>query len=80
MRSLVKGKPAALLTGRRVLVLEAAPGHATVEVTGAHATYTVTRRRGGWHCTCPAYGGCSHLTAARAVLEPPPTQVEEPHA
>ena len=66
----VRAKAERLLAEGRVRVDLASGSTAHVSVRGDSATYVVVRGRGGWRCTCPAWGRCSHLEAAMLVVEP----------
>ncbi len=64
----VKGKR--YLTEGRLIVELAQPGYLRATVRGAGEIYCVTFGRGGWHCTCPAWGLCAHLVAAHRIAAP----------
>ncbi len=57
-------KAARLLTSGAVTIEAAGVRSMLLRVVGDSGTYEVVRRRGGWSCSCPCYGRCSHLTAA----------------
>lgn len=51
---------------------------ATVDATvlGDTSTYEITRRRGGWRCTCPAAihnRRCAHLAAIQLITKGDPS-------
>jgi hypothetical protein len=59
------------LTEGRLLV-EAVTAH-RIDATcrGNGEVYAVGYQRGGWACTCPALGRCSHLVALQLVTVRP---------
>ena len=54
----------------RVIIREAGAGHVAATVRGDGAMWSVTYRRGGWHCPCPARGRCCHLLSVGLVVAP----------
>lgn len=60
-------KAARLLTSGSVTVVHRVDRNVIAIVFGDTGTYEVRRRRGGWSCTCPNHGRCSHLTATLLV-------------
>lgn len=54
----------------RVVITDAGPGYVDASVRGDGALHCVTYRRGGWSCTCPSRGRCSHLTAVGLCTAP----------
>jgi len=62
-RETAEGKAVRLLGSGSVSVTLAVPGLVNATVFGDHGLYAVTYRRGGFSCSCLAYGGCSHLLA-----------------
>ena len=42
---------------------------------GTGEVWTVGYQRGGWYCTCPAKGRCSHLEALQLVVVRPAEDV-----
>lgn len=63
----VTAKAGRLLTSGRVTVVEADARQMHVVVDGDTGTYEVVRRRGGWSCSCPCWGRCSHLMASLLI-------------
>lgn len=66
----VKGRR--LLTEGRVVMEAVDPRRIVASVRGNGELYTVGYERGGWYCTCPAKGRCSHLVALMLVCVAPP--------
>lgn len=66
------------LTSRRLVVLEARTGYLLAVVRGSGELHNVTFGRGGWSCTCPARGTCSHLYAARLIAAPDAARLIDP--
>lgn len=63
------------LTEGRVIVQVVSPIHGVLaQVRGDGAVHRVTLTSGGWHCTCPAVHGCSHLLAVGLVTAPAPVR------
>lgn len=60
-------KAAAYLLAGRVRVDHAGPAHLDATVDGDTGRWAVTYRRGGWTCSCPSPGRCSHLVAVSRV-------------
>lgn len=64
--------------GRRLLVegrvvVEAVDSRRIVaSVRGSGAIHQVSYEPGGWSCSCPAPGRCSHLVALQLVCVAPP--------
>jgi len=56
-------KAGRLLAGGSIAVILAVPGLLDATVRGDHGLYAVTYRRGGFSCSCPAFGRCAHLLA-----------------
>lgn len=69
---------ARLLTEGRLVVTLAAPGSFAAVVRGSGDLHDVTFGRGGWSCTCPARGICSHLHAARLIAAPAAARLLNP--
>lgn len=68
MRESVDRKARRYLAEGRLRVLSEDVGAVTATCRGGGATtYRLGRDRGGWWCTCPARGRCSHLTALALV-------------
>lgn len=66
----VKGRR--LLTEGRVIVRLADARNIRAMVRGDSGEwYWTTYQRGGWACTCPALGRCSHLVALQLVTVRP---------
>lgn len=70
MRETSAAKAARYLAEGRVILLHVWPGMVDATVRGAGTVYSVTYRRGGWSCDCPARGRCCHLTAVMLVTAP----------
>lgn len=69
---------ARLLTEGRLVVTAASPGYFAAVVRGSADLHDVTFGRGGWSCTCPARGRCSHLHAAALVAAPTAARLLNP--
>ena len=72
MRERLDEKAVRLLAERRLRVELVEPGDGRIRATcrGDAATYDLgwDPERGRWACTCPAFGGCSHLLALMLVV------------
>lgn len=73
MRESVECKARRYLDEGRLRVLSEDVGAVTATCRGSGATYRLGCDRGGWWCTCPARGRCSHLTALALVVDAVPT-------
>jgi uncharacterized Zn finger protein len=63
-----------LLGEGRLRVLSITTRELQAECWGDSAElYTVGYRPGGWYCSCPAFGRCSHMTALMLVTSRPST-------
>lgn len=62
-----------LADGRLVLELVDA-NRIVANIRGNGAIWTTGYERGGWHCSCPAAGRCSHLVALQLVCVAPPVR------
>lgn len=69
-RESVEDKARRLLVEGRVVVDAVQPGLVVAVVRGSGELYVVSWRRGGWLCTCPVRGRCSHLLAVQTVTAP----------
>lgn len=54
----------------RLVVEMAGPGYVSATIRGDGDIHVVGYARGGWDCTCPARGRCSHLLALGLVCAP----------
>lgn len=63
----VIAKAKRLLASGSVTVVGRVGDEIVATVLGDAGRYEVTRRRGGWSCTCPNRGRCSHMTAVLLV-------------
>lgn len=54
----------------RVVIRQVGAGYVNADVRGDGAVWSVTYRRGGWYCPCPARGRCCHLLAVGLVTAP----------
>lgn len=70
MRESAAVKAGRYLLDGRVVVELAQPGSFRATVRGGGQIYVVGFGRGGWTCTCPARGLCSHLAAAHLIAAP----------
>lgn len=70
MRESAEQRGRRLLTEGRLIVHTAGPSYVDATCRGSGDVHTVTYRRGGWHCTCPALGRCAHLVALMLVTAP----------
>jgi uncharacterized Zn finger protein len=59
------------LTEGRLLVRSVQPGGIRAICRGSGEYHRVGYERGGWFCTCPALGRCSHLVALQLVTVRP---------
>jgi uncharacterized Zn finger protein len=72
-RETLDSKALRLIAGNRVYVQVVDAGYVRALVNGdADSTYTVTRDRGDWFCTCPCRRACSHERAVALVTEVAP--------
>jgi len=71
VREAAETKARRLLADRRLTVELVEPGDGSIRATcrGDSATYALgwDPERGRWSCSCPAFGGCSHLIALMLV-------------
>lgn len=58
----------------RVVVEAVDRHHIAASVRGSGEIHQTGYVRGGWFCSCPALGRCSHLTALQLVCVAPPTR------
>lgn len=63
----VTAKARRLVASGAVTVTHRVGQEITASVLGDSGRYEVTRRRGGWSCSCPNYIRCSHLAAVLLV-------------
>ena len=54
----------------RLIISTAGPSYVDATCRGSGDVHSVTYRRGGWSCSCPALGRCSHLVALMLVTAP----------
>lgn len=73
-------KAGRLLLAGRVSILEVGPRLVRAKVRGETRTWECGYRPGGWWCTFPAFGRCSHLLALRRVVPAPLTVRSGPPA
>jgi hypothetical protein len=56
-----------LLAEGRVVVTEVTRRHVDATVRGDTGVYRVVYGDGCWSCSCPTWGGCSHVMAVQMV-------------
>ena len=56
-----------LLAEGRVVVTDVTKRHVDALVRGDSGVYRVVYGSGSWSCSCPAWGGCSHVMAVQSV-------------
>jgi uncharacterized Zn finger protein len=74
MRETAAAKASRYLLEGRVVVDTAGPAQFAATVHGSSGQHLVTYVRGGWSCTCPCLGRCSHLLAAYLIAAASPTR------
>lgn len=67
----VDGKARRLLARGAVMVVSCADTHASAHVRGDHGIRDVNFVHGGWSCTCPAFGDCSHIAVRLCTTQRP---------
>jgi uncharacterized Zn finger protein len=67
MSATITAKAHRMLSDGDVFVRIARPGSVSATVRGDSGVYDVTLTGDRWHCTCPAWHGCSHLMAVQLV-------------
>jgi uncharacterized Zn finger protein len=70
-RENAEGKGRRYLCEGRLLVRSVGPQGIRAIARGNGDIYRVGYQRGGWDCTCPAVGRCSHLVALQLVTVRP---------
>lgn len=70
MRESAEAKGRRYLAEGRLIISVAGRDRIDATCRGSGEVYAVTYRRGGWSCSCPALGRCSHLTALMLVTAP----------
>lgn len=69
-RESAESKARRLLIEARVTVEAAGPGYVAATARGDGDVHVCGYARGRWHCTCPAYGRCSHTLALGLICAP----------
>ncbi len=69
-RESVAAKAGRLLVDGRVHVVEAGRRRVLALVDGTEGRYVVVYASGGWLCSCPHPGRCSHRAAVELVTDP----------
>ncbi len=67
----VEAKGRRYLMEGRVVIEAVNPRQIVASVRGGGEIHQVGYQRGGWYCTCPAKGPCSHLVALMLVCVAP---------
>lgn len=70
MREDAATKARRIVAEGRLIVQAAGPGYASATVRGDGDVHLVAYARGGWSCSCPARGRCSHEIALGLVVAP----------
>jgi hypothetical protein len=69
MRETADVKARNLLANGLVTIHSAGPWFVAATVHGSSGLYITGYEHGGWHCTCPCRGRCSHIIAVQLTTD-----------